>query len=344
MKTIKHIGLSFLLAISLTASYGQNADSRVSQESMVILSEDNIVSLTKKLRAYKKKKALIVTDNSQQLSTTLLSQETSDFELDYLKNQIAQLENQLNEKKNNTQNNNAGLQTNSSNLDSRELRNLKYEVNQLRLAIKELSGNTKNEVIVLPSSNNSLPTQQQKEVIIREQVTANTGNDKIVQQKLDSLYRALNTIKQSENPNYSGDFDAMQKRMQELRNEIAERKAQPTTYEMLVTKYKNYKDDIYFADNSKILNTEALQIIEQLYTILDNNENLDVVVKGFASNKGNALYNENLSMQRTEAVKKALMLRGVHPTRVLTQYHGIDYSAKDANKARRVEISLLVRK
>jgi outer membrane protein OmpA-like peptidoglycan-associated protein len=52
-----------------------------------------------------------------------------------------------------------------------------------------------------------------------------------------------------------------------------------------------------------------------------------VYLKGFASNKGNPVYNQNLSLQRTENVKKYLVKKGIHPSRILTQYHGIDYGA-----------------
>jgi outer membrane protein OmpA-like peptidoglycan-associated protein len=62
-------------------------------------------------------------------------------------------------------------------------------------------------------------------------------------------------------------------------------------------------------------------------------------LKGFAS-KGNPVYNQNLSLQRTENVKN-IWLKGIHPSRILTQYHGIDYGAKE-ELARRVELSLSV--
>jgi hypothetical protein len=42
-----------------------------------------------------------------------------------------------------------------------------------------------------------------------------------------------------------------------------------------------------------------------------------------SSNKGNPVYNQNLSLQRTENVKKYLVKKGIHPSRILTQYHGI---------------------
>jgi hypothetical protein len=51
------------------------------------------------------------------------------------------------------------------------------------------------------------------------------------------------------------------------------------------------------------------------------------------------LYNQNLSLQRTENVKKYLVKKGIHP-RILTQYHG-NYGATKEELARRVELSLL---
>jgi outer membrane protein OmpA-like peptidoglycan-associated protein len=64
------------------------------------------------------------------------------------------------------------------------------------------------------------------------------------------------------------------------------------------------------------------------------------VFKGFASNKGNPVYNQNLSLQRTENVKKYLVKKGIHPSRILTQYM-LDYGATKEELARRVELSLL---
>lgn len=49
-------------------------------------------------------------------------------------------------------------------------------------------------------------------------------------------------------------------------------------------------------------------------------------------------------MQRTEAVKQWLVMQGVHPIRVLTSYHGIDYNQTSDEKARRVEVTFIIRK
>ncbi|QVY65329.1 OmpA family protein [Polaribacter sp. Q13] len=346
MNSVKYISVSFLLLGSLTMSYGQQHSTTDSKESMVVMSEADIISLTSKLRIYKKEKALRKNAKIQLTKvkdTVLTSGKASNFELDYLRSKMAQLENRLNNQNNSNQN------SNTTDLQSSELGNLRLEVRQLRLALlQQQSSNGKNNVVYLPPSNNIKPIVQPivqpfllPKEIVREQTSVNSV---IVQQKLDSLYGVLDGFKQSENNNYTNNFDAIQLRIQELKNEMAKNKELPTTYENLVAKYKNYKQDIYFADNSKDLNSKSLQVVYDLYAILEVNENLDVLVKGFASNKGNAIYNENLSMQRTEAVKKALMLRGVHPTRVLTQYHGIDYSTQNNSKARRAEVSFLVRK
>ena len=344
MKTIKQISLSLLLVSTVAISNSQQDNTLDSQKSIVVMSEDDIITLTNTIRAFKNKKALKQNINieTQNNETHRLSQKTSDFELEYLKNELTQLEKQLISQRN--RNNYDRQSTNTSSLETRNLRNLEYEIAQLKLALQQRSVNPKNEVVILPAINTRNVVTQPKEVIISEQIPINSSSDLVINQKLDSLYSVLINTKQVENPNYTNDFEAMQKRLQELRSEMATKNAQPTTYGVLFSKYKNYKREVYFADNSKVLNTEASQSVNELHTILDANENLDVVVKGFASNKGNAVYNENLSMQRTESVKKALILRGVHPTRVLTQYHGIDYSTQNPADARRVEISILVRK
>jgi len=346
MKLIKHITISTLLLLPLSAVYAQ-LETEINTESKVVLSEDDIVSLAKTLRKHKQQRMVNAnTDFHVNKSELKIATKENSIEADFLRSQITQLENQL--KNLNAQKGNrvASQMQSSGSLDNRELQNLKYELSQLKFAVQQLSNKPNTDVVIagLPQSQNSGTAYQPKEIIVREQIPVTTSGDKTIQQKLDSLYYAMSNIKQVDNPNYQGDFDALQKRMDALKSELNTKNNEPTNYDILVSKYKNYNRDIYFASNSKTLNIESSQIVDELFLILNENDNLDIVVKGFASNKGNALYNENLSMQRTEAVKKALMIRGVHPTRVLTQYHGIDYNATDAEKARRVEMSILVRK
>ncbi|WP_158841345.1 OmpA family protein [Polaribacter sp. L3A8] len=336
MNSIKYISISFLLLGSLTMSYGQQKDVNDTQESIVVMSEADILSLTQKFRLYKKEKSL--KKNSKitlvkQNDSIFTKQNNSSFDFDYLKSRIEELENRLNNQNNSAQKNN----TFSS--ESNEFKNLKLEISELRHALlQKQSNNVKSNVVYLPFINRNVEEPEQ----ITEDQAAN--NSIIVQQKQDSIYKEGHHLNQPNKAISVSDLEALEFKIQELKNEISQNKTLPSNYEKLIAKYKNYKKEIYFANNSKVLNDNSLQTVEDLYAILEVNENLDIIVKGFASNKGNAIYNENLSMLRTEGVKKALMLRGVHATRVLTQYHGIDYSAQSDSQARRVEVSFLVRK
>ncbi len=299
MKTNKHFTIVLLLLLSLSG-ISTNAQQEVvkKSESVIVMSEDDIISLAMTLRELKKKYAIKAPLNlSDTLNTKISSKEKNSFEVVYLKKQIALLENQLKESttSKNTTDTSATLINNSNSLNQTELNGIKQDINQL-IALKSI---------------------------------------------VDSLDVLFKNFKASD---YSGDFAALEKRITELKKELALKDlVLPNTFENLTSEYKGYSRSIYFSNNSTNLNEEGAKVVDELNEILNKNNNIDIVVKGFASNKGVALYNENLSMMRTESVKKALILRGIHPIRVLTQYHGIDYEAK-ADKARRVEISILVRK
>ena len=339
MNSIKYISISFLLLGSLTMSYAQQNDADNSNKSMVIMSEDDILSLTKTLRLYKKAKTLQKNSKEQLIkgTDTIFTQQTeSNFEFDYLKSRVAALENRLNNQNNSTERNN------TSSSESSGLKNLKLEVNQLRQSLlQRQSNNGKSNVVYLPVI---APVNRNKEEANKVEEEKDSINSLVVQQQQDSLYEGVTVLNEQVKTDSINNLEALELEIQALKKEISLNKALPSTYEKLVEAYKNFKKELYFATNSKVLNENSLLVVKDLHAILEANVNLDIIINGFASNKGNAIYNENLSMQRTEAVKKALMLRGVHPTRILTQYHGIDYSAQSDSEARRVEVSFLVRK
>ncbi|MGB5435156.1 MAG: OmpA family protein, partial [Maribacter sp.] len=184
-------------------------------------------------------------------------------------------------------------------------------------------------------------------IVVQPEITSKNQQEDVLrlQRQLDSLRNMkITEVPKAEQESYNEEFMALQEKLSELQNEMVAKKNAPTDYFMLSKTYKDYKKQIFFANNSTALNAETTQIIDGLYSILDSNENIDVLVKGFASNTGSTKQNEKISMQRTEEVKKALILKGIHPTRILTQYHGIDYMAANETDARRVEISLLIRK
>ncbi len=326
----------FFLFFILT--YGQDKMTQ-KNESMIIMSEADISSLAKTLDEYKQKKI------SKRVNTKVLSinnklphQPAFNLEVDFLKSEILKLQQQLANVNSNRQ-----YATNAiSTRESYGLKKLEDEVAQLKKLLHNASSRKENTdlVYVTPYSQNT-PKPTQKEIIVKEQANPTHKEDETVRAKLDSL-NAL--FKLAQQHNYNEDFTTLQSKIDALKNELLAKNNMPTPYETLVNKFKNYNRIAYFANNSVLLNSESQKIIDELVTILNENTTLDVIVKGFASNKGNALYNEDLSIKRTEAVKKALMLKGIHPARILTQYHGIDYSAATDAKARRVELGILVRK
>jgi len=115
-------------------------------------------------------------------------------------------------------------------------------------------------------------------------------------------------------------------------------------YDDLVKKYSDSSQNILFDNNSAVINDSYFDILDQLVVLCNSNTKIDLFLKGFASKKGNVAYNQKLSMQRTESVKKYLIEKGIHPTRILSQYHGVDYASKNEENARRVTISYLIRR
>lgn len=119
-------------------------------------------------------------------------------------------------------------------------------------------------------------------------------------------------------------------------------KTNSSNYDLLKSKYSGFVENVYFKNNSSKI--DVSDKIDSTISLLNSNENLDVYLKGFASNKGNAIYNQELSFKRTETIKRYLVSKGIHPNRILSQFHGIDYESKNEAEARRVEMSFIIRK
>lgn len=334
-----------LLSVSAFTTQGQQ-DVVKNSENIIIMSEDDIISLAMKLRALKEdrlsKLSLTMLDSSKNKISTL---EKNSFEVDYLRSQIVVLENQIKgyQVSKNASNPKAITSANISNsLNQLELNNIKEDISQLKDLVRQLAIKTNNDVtVVVPLT--QLETEAKivpADTIVKEGILTVNKENLVLKNKLDSLTVLFKNFKETD---YSGDFAALEKRIAALKKELALKNVAPTSYDILIKKYKGFSRSIFFANNSTDLTEEGTKVVAELNEILDKNNNIDIVVKGFASNKGDAVYNENLSMMRTESVKKALILKGILPIRVLTEYHGIDFKAT-ADKARRVEISILVRK
>lgn len=334
----KSVFIFSAVGLMLTATLAKAQE----KQSIVVISEAQIASLTDVLRKYKKNKREVNYTSEDILLYNREAMPKSTFELDYLRQQIALLE--------------ARLQKNVNKKESEILDN--KSVSYRDITPQQPRNTAGTNVVVVPSS---------KKNVGYLNLDTSSKNDNLayaeLKAKLDSLYvfakaekinaknseKAVNpnlegNLAYVKQPNYDNAFAELQNRMDSLHSTMEAKKNGLTKYEILKAKYKGFKREIYFANNATRLDAEAQEIVEVIYDVMDSNDHLDIIVKGFASDVGNSRYNEQLSMQRTEAVKKGLMLRGIHPTRVLTQHHGIDYKATNAESARRVELSFLVRR
>lgn len=120
-------------------------------------------------------------------------------------------------------------------------------------------------------------------------------------------------------------------------------KNEPSDYLVLEAKYKGYIKKVFFDNNSKEINQDQTAALDQVIDAMLEAGSIDVFLKGFASKKGSAAYNQNLSFLRTESVKRYLIAKGIHPSRILSQFHGIDYEATEAD-SRRVDATFIIRK
>ena len=154
----------------------------------------------------------------------------------------------------------------------------------------------------------------------------------------------------------ASDKEAYEKEIQDLNSKIATLNAQAEaqrkafeesqnkkqSFEKELKDLENYKHAIYFDNNKYQLKAADIDQLSKAVEIVHQySPRITVVVRGFASNVGNAKYNNELSYKRAEAVRQALLKKGLKAEDIMVLYHGIDSKASDA-EGRRVELTLLV--
>jgi outer membrane protein OmpA-like peptidoglycan-associated protein len=77
-----------------------------------------------------------------------------------------------------------------------------------------------------------------------------------------------------------------------------------------------------FATGTAKLPGNAMPKIDELATTLKNNPGQQVMIEGHADNVGSPDYNDALAMKRAQAVRKALVSRGIAPSRIALRSHG----------------------
>jgi outer membrane protein OmpA-like peptidoglycan-associated protein len=304
--------------------YGQQANvDSLTQESKVVLAEEDVSSLIKILLKYKQDKKAAVQEETVEkplpVDKRVLPETDLLLENARLKLQLSLLQDQLMKAQ--------GSPAVSSGLSerledqSREIRNMQYEISRIQdRLLQQATLESSPQAVVMSPGNSVLP-----ESLVVSPVETEDPAISILQNKVDSLLEAAKQSSPQTPVDYSHQLDSLQHKIADLRMEMDSKKISVSEFDALKAQFRGFKKVIYFENNSTGLRPEGKQEVRELVHLLGTNQNLDLVLVGFASNKGGAAYNENLSMQRTEAIKRALVVSGLAPTRVLTQYHGIDY-------------------
>jgi OmpA-OmpF porin, OOP family len=102
----------------------------------------------------------------------------------------------------------------------------------------------------------------------------------------------------------------------------------------------------FLADSARI-DAASGPLLDRAYQLLTEYPGLFVEIAGHTSSDGNADRNMTLSLQRAEAVKAALVKRGIAASRILTVGHGADQPIADnqtdegRRKNRRIEFRIM---
>jgi len=124
-----------------------------------------------------------------------------------------------------------------------------------------------------------------------------------------------------------------------LQAEVDALKAKPTPRGLVLT-----LGDVLFDTGKAELNSGAARKLDQLAQFLTEYPDRHVQIEGFTDSVGTDSYNQDLSQRRADAVKSALLSRGIDSTRILSQGYGKDFpTASNADASgrqlnRRVEI------
>lgn len=124
-----------------------------------------------------------------------------------------------------------------------------------------------------------------------------------------------------------------------LQAEVDQLKATPTPRGLVLT-----LGDVLFDTGRAELNPGASRKLDQLAQFLNEHKDRRVQIDGFTDSVGTDAYNEGLSRRRADAVKSALLTRGIDASRIGTEGYGKAYPVANNSDSggrqlnRRVEV------
>jgi outer membrane protein OmpA-like peptidoglycan-associated protein len=106
----------------------------------------------------------------------------------------------------------------------------------------------------------------------------------------------------------------------QLQAEVDQLKAKQTDRGIVLT-----LGDVLFETGRASLNPGAAMKLDRLAAFLNEHPDRRVQIEGFTDSVGGDAYNQDLSERRAEAVKAALTMRGIDPSRIATEGYGKAY-------------------
>lgn len=106
-------------------------------------------------------------------------------------------------------------------------------------------------------------------------------------------------------------------------------------------------ESVSFETNSATLSMMSSIQLDDFARIIQQYGNKMIAIEGHTDNTGDASYNLSLSEQRAQAIRDALVARGVNPSRIIIQGFGEtrpltgNFTRTGRQKNRRVEIIIL---